>query len=84
MDNHPRTVYRSLHDGQRLPWDGIRETPTCLSPESLRMAAGSPIHESLLRSFHIVRQAKTMLERGDSAATVLDFITWAEARPCDA
>lgn len=34
-------------------------------------------HESLTRSFHILREVEEMLARGDSAETVLAFIRWA-------
>ncbi len=65
----------------RHPWDEIRATPTTLERaviERERTATGW--HESLLRSYRILRQVKTMLERGDSPETIGEFIDWAEHR----
>ena len=64
-------------------WDEIRETQTSITTEFIRGSLdglGHGIHESLLRSFHIVQEVKAMLERGDSPQTVLTFIKWAEQR----
>jgi hypothetical protein len=32
------------------------------------------VHESIFRSYHILKQVKTMIERGDSAKTIIEAI----------
>lgn len=60
------------------PWDVVRAQPTTL--ETIPAGARG-VHESVLRSFQILRQVKTMLARGDSNDTIQDFIEWVESRP---
>ena len=50
-------------------WDIVRATETVHSNN----------HESLYRSYQILRRVEGMLERGDSSQTVLEFIRWAES-----
>lgn len=73
------TTWMTL-EGEHLRWDKIRETPTSFSAEAQRIANGVPMHESLLRSYHVLDEVKDMLDRGDSPQTVREFVRWAEAR----
>lgn len=60
---------------RRHHWKGISEMPTTVDsiPNGSR-----GVHESVLRAFQILREVQRMLERGDSAQTVLAFIAFAE------
>lgn len=66
-------------------WDSIRNRPTTISRKFLEQmgldSIGNGVHESLLKSYFILDQVKVMISRGDSMATIQDFIEWAEQRP---
>jgi hypothetical protein len=53
-------------------WDALREFPT--------VWGDSPggVHESVLRSYQVLREVTAMLERGDSVETVLLLIRFAD------
>lgn len=53
-------------------WDHIRQEETVIYGNY-----PSGAHESLLRSFHVLREVREMLERGDSTRTIAMFIDWA-------
>ena len=57
------------------PWRQIVTAPTCWR------ANGHGYHESLLRSFRILQEVKTMLQRGDSNLTITHFIEHSEGAP---
>lgn len=63
-------------------WDEIRSTPTSITRRFLEEmgleSIGHGLHESLLRSYRVVEQVKDMLDRGDSAETIREFIAWVE------
>jgi hypothetical protein len=71
----------------RHAWDSIRQKPTTITTSFLKQSGleslGHGIHESLLRSYHVLDRVKVMLDRGDSAETVREFIAWAEDRHDD-
>jgi len=50
-------------------WDYVRSFPT----------ERQDMHESVFRSYQILSEVKGMLERGDSAETIRNFIAWAES-----
>ena len=52
-----------MHD-----WNYIRDCPTVVAD----------YHESVFRSFKILREVKRMLAAGDSSETIFAFIRWAE------
>jgi hypothetical protein len=52
----------------RHDWDQVRTFETVHSNN----------HESLYRSYQILRRVRDMLERGDSVKTILLFIDWCE------
>lgn len=60
-------------------WDFIRSMPT--TTNALKgLTAGDNFHESLLRAWHIVEQAKSLLERGTPADVVLHIINHLEKK----
>jgi hypothetical protein len=56
-------------------WIEISKMPTLFNNEK-----GERCGESLLRSFHIVREVKELLEKGVPAQTILDIIEVMEVR----
>ncbi len=67
-ERSPRTDLGILHD-----WDTTRSRPTTWDTP-----VGNGVHESVFRSYQILRIVKEMLDRGDSARTIRSFIAWAE------
>lgn len=66
----------SAYDPMRHEWDRTREFPTTLDriPDT---AHG--VHESVFRSYQILKEVKEMLDRGDSVETIREFIRWTES-----
>lgn len=63
-----------MHD-----WDTIRDMTTVWPPSvDGRMAEGG-VHESVFRSYQILREVKRMLAAGDSSETIFAFVRWAES-----
>ena len=58
-------------------WDSIRAMPTLLTAVDPH---GRGAHESVLRSYQVLREVTEMLDRGDSSVTVRRFIAWCEAK----
>ena len=60
-------------------WDFIRSMPITTN-ELEGLIVGVNIHESLLRSWHIVEQTKSLLEHGTPADVVLHIIKHLEKK----
>ncbi len=58
---------------RRHEWDFLRRMPTEWD--------GPLVHESIFRSYHVLSAVEAMLERGDSAETVLTLIRFAREEP---
>ncbi len=43
-------------------------------PQTETFEAGAKVHESIFRSWSIIRRVQIMLDRGDSPETIKDFI----------
>lgn len=57
----------------------IRDLPTVIDEEFLSLGAKG-IHESVLRSYHILEKVKFLLQEGCSSAVILEIIELMEGK----
>lgn len=60
----------SIHE-----WDQLRAFPQIWDSVDRR---SDRVHESVFRSYQILREVKRMLDAGDSVETIRAFVRWAE------
>ena len=65
--------------GTALSYYGISAMPTSLNRKDIIDDGSRGWHESVLRSYHIVKKVRWLLEQGCSAAVVIELIDLMES-----